>query len=42
MVELRGVEPSFPLYGAVRLRDGQTYSHRLLDWTVARWCGPSC
>jgi putative ABC transport system permease protein len=30
MVELRGVEPSFPLYGVVRLRDGQTYSHRLL------------
>jgi putative ABC transport system permease protein len=30
IVELRGVEPSFPLYGVVRLRDGQTYSHRLL------------
>jgi len=31
MVELRGVEPAFPLYGQVRLRDGKTYSHRLLD-----------
>jgi putative ABC transport system permease protein len=30
VVELRGVEPSFPLYGQVRLRDGKTYSHRLL------------
>src|SRR5262245_49487015 len=30
MVELRGVGPTFPLYGAVRLSDGQTYSHRLL------------
>ncbi len=31
MVELRGVEPSFPLYGSVRLRDGQPYSHALLE-----------
>jgi putative ABC transport system permease protein len=31
MVELRGVEPSFPLYGQVRLRDGKTYSHQLLE-----------
>lgn len=30
MVELRGVEPEFPLYGRVRLRGGQPYSHALL------------
>jgi putative ABC transport system permease protein len=31
MVELRGVEASFPLYGDVRLREGGRYSHALLD-----------
>jgi putative ABC transport system permease protein len=31
MVELRAVQRSFPMYGALRLRDGQTYSHRLLQ-----------
>jgi putative ABC transport system permease protein len=31
MVEIRGVEASFPLYGEVRLRNGQRYSHALLD-----------
>ncbi len=31
MVELRGVEPGFPLYGRVRLRGGGTYSHALLQ-----------
>jgi putative ABC transport system permease protein len=30
MVELRGVEPAFPLYGRVRLRGGAPYSHALL------------
>jgi putative ABC transport system permease protein len=30
MVELRGVEPSFPFYGAITLQDGQPYSHDLL------------
>ena len=30
MVELRGVEASFPLRGAVRLADGMSYSHSLL------------
>ena len=30
MVELRGVEPGFPLYGQVRLRGGDPYSHALL------------
>lgn len=31
MVELRGVEAGFPLYGRVRLRGGQPYSHALLE-----------
>ena len=30
MVELRGVEPAFPLRGQVRLEGGQPYSHALL------------
>jgi putative ABC transport system permease protein len=30
MVELRGVEPAFPLRGHVRLEGGQTYSHALV------------
>jgi putative ABC transport system permease protein len=30
MVELRGVEPAYPLYGRVKLRGGQPYSHGLL------------
>jgi len=30
MAELRAVQAGFPLYGAVDLRDGQTYSHTLL------------
>jgi putative ABC transport system permease protein len=30
MVELRGVEPSFPFYGALTLEGGQPYSHELL------------
>ena len=30
MVELRGVQPAFPLYGTVELRGGATYSHALL------------
>jgi putative ABC transport system permease protein len=30
MVELRAVQPSFPLYGAVTLEGGQTYSHALV------------
>jgi putative ABC transport system permease protein len=30
MVELRGVEDGFPLYGRVRLRGGQPYSHGML------------
>ncbi len=30
MVELRGVEAGFPLYGRVRLRGNQIYSHALL------------
>ena len=31
MVEIRGVEAAFPLYGEVRLRDNQRYSHALLE-----------
>lgn len=31
MVELRAVQPSFPLYGTVVLEGGQTYSHALLQ-----------
>jgi putative ABC transport system permease protein len=31
MVELRGVEPPFPFYGTLELRDGQIYSHALLE-----------
>ena len=31
MVELRAVQPSFPLYGAVMLDGGQTYSHALVE-----------
>ncbi len=32
MVELRAVQPAFPLYGdARRSQDGQTYSHALLE-----------
>ncbi|HZT76553.1 MAG TPA: FtsX-like permease family protein [Vicinamibacterales bacterium] len=31
MVELRAVQPSFPLYGAVTLENGQAYSHALLE-----------
>lgn len=30
LVELRGVEPAFPFYGALELEDGVTYSHALL------------
>ena len=30
MVELRGVQASYPLYGTVRLSSGRPYSHRLL------------
>src|SRR5690606_20255386 len=30
MIELRGVEPGYPLYGRVRLRGGREYSHALL------------
>lgn len=31
MVELRGVQPTFPLYGEVTLEGGQRYSHALLE-----------
>jgi len=31
MVELQGVEPSYPFYGAIGLQDGQPYSHALLE-----------
>ena len=30
MVELRAVEPSFPMYGTLRLQDGRPYSYELL------------
>ncbi len=30
MVELRGVEPGFPLYGKVLLQDGREYTHALI------------
>jgi putative ABC transport system permease protein len=30
MAELRAIEPSFPLYGAIELQGGQPYSHSLL------------
>jgi putative ABC transport system permease protein len=31
MVELRAVEPQFPLYGTLTLADGRPYAHRLLE-----------
>jgi putative ABC transport system permease protein len=31
MVELRGVEPPYPFYGSLVLRNGQRYSHALLE-----------
>ena len=31
MVELRAVQRSFPMYGTLRLRGGQAYSHQLLQ-----------
>lgn len=31
MVELRAVQPGFPLYGTLELEDGQVYSHALLE-----------
>ncbi|HTM04831.1 MAG TPA: FtsX-like permease family protein [Vicinamibacterales bacterium] len=31
MVELKAVEPGFPLYGTLTLADNRTYSHRLLE-----------
>ena len=31
MIELRGVDAAFPLYGTVRLQDGAPYSHALLE-----------
>jgi putative ABC transport system permease protein len=31
MVELRAVQPNFPLYGAIVLTDGAPYSHQLLQ-----------
>jgi putative ABC transport system permease protein len=30
MVELRAVQPEFPMYGTLRLQNGQVYSHSLL------------
>jgi putative ABC transport system permease protein len=30
MAEVRGVQPAFPLYGAVELQDGRPYAHALL------------
>ena len=31
MVELRGVQDGYPFYGTLALRDGQTYSHALVE-----------
>lgn len=31
MVELRAVQPTFPLYGRIGLQGGQTYSHALVE-----------
>ena len=31
MVELRAVQPTFPLYGSFQLQGGQSYSHALLE-----------
>ena len=31
MAEVRGVQPAFPLYGAVELQDGRPYSHALAE-----------
>ena len=31
MVEMRGVQPAFPLYGFVALENGQAYSHALVE-----------
>ncbi len=42
MVELRGVEAGFPLYGRVRLRGGQAVLACACWRTAARWCGRSC
>jgi putative ABC transport system permease protein len=30
MVELRAVQPEFPMYGTLRLQDGRAYSHQML------------
>ncbi len=42
MVELRAVQPTFPLYGTLELQGGQTYSHALLAEPRRRSSGPSC
>jgi putative ABC transport system permease protein len=31
MVELKAIEPAFPLYGSITLEGGQPYSHQLLE-----------
>ena len=31
MIELRGLQPAFPLYGAIVLESGRPYSHELLE-----------
>src|SRR5262245_15295703 len=31
MVELRAIQPAFPLYGTLDLEDGRTYSHGMLE-----------
>src|SRR6516225_4357450 len=31
MVEMRGVQPAFPLYGVLALENGQAYSHALVE-----------
>ena len=41
MVELRAVQPGFPLYGSVDLQGGQVYSHALVE-QHGIWCVRSC
>jgi putative ABC transport system permease protein len=41
MVELRAIQPVFPLYGTLDLESGQPCSHAMLQ-NAASWFGPNC
>ena len=42
MVELRGVQPGFPLYGTLESARRRAVSARICCATAARSSGPSC